>query len=120
MEKEKALFFRRVKDILDEDGNIPNYEMEEFRDWLLNYSNIAIHQKEDCARRYPIYSKTYIIPPEEYEGKNNPHHSKTNFRNAVADNLIKFIKRKKAQLEAQTVAAQVRSLSVCHRDMVFV
>lgn len=90
MEKEKKLFFRRLKDILDEAGNIPNYDIGEFRDWLLHHSNIPIHLKDDCARRYPIYSRTFIIPSEEYEGKNKSH-SKSNFRNAVAENLANFI-----------------------------
>jgi hypothetical protein len=100
MEKEKELFFWRLK---DKDGNIPTYNLDDFAKYVLHDSNISMHKREGCARRYTIYLKTFIIPLEELEG-GDPTTSKSRFRKRVAKALKEFIDWKKAQLEAQTVA----------------
>jgi hypothetical protein len=50
----------------------------------------------------------------------DPITSTSRFRKRVAKNLKEFIDWKKAQLEAQTVAAEVRSPNTRHRDMILV
>jgi hypothetical protein len=93
MKKEKKLFFRRIKDLLDEDGNIPNYDSEGFVNWLLHHSDIPTHKKDDCARRYPIYLKTFIIPLEELDG-GEVSQSKSRFRKRVSKQVKQFIDSK--------------------------
>lgn len=102
MEKEKKLFFRRLKDIQNEyGGNIPIYDndkeefgnLEDFGNWLLHHSDIPSHKKDGCARRYPIYLKTFIIPLEELDGGEESQ-SKSRFRKRVATELGKFIRWK--------------------------
>jgi hypothetical protein len=100
MEKEKELFFWRLK---DKDGNIPTYNLDDFAKYVLHDSKISMHKREGCARRYPIYLKTFIIPLEELEG-GDPTTSKSRFRKRVANTLKEFINSKKAQPQAQTVA----------------
>lgn len=113
MEKEKKLFFRRIKDLLDEDGNIPNYVSEEFGNWLLHHSDIPTHKRDDCARRYPIYLKTFIIPLEELDGGEESQ-SKSRFRKRVAKQVKQFIDRKKSTPPNTVQEQQQVCTNVCY------
>jgi len=120
METEKRIFLLRLKK--DASGNVranvPDYDIDEFEDYLFNHAKRRRHLG-DCDRNYITYLKTFIIPEEAVRG-NCKTQLRNQFRNKLAIQLNKFINWKNARLEVQTVAAQVRSPSVCHRDMVFV
>jgi len=102
MKDERRTFFRRAQ-MQKED--VRNYKLDELESYIL-------HNRPEHLRYYDNrkvnYLKNFLIPEEEYKGKNR-HMTRSNFRKTVEDLLVEFSEHKSKEAHTNSQPANTNS-----------